>query len=143
VCQAGNPRWLDVSFQEKPDLVVGLITTRDASERPAEEGAGILPHVAEVTATIENRGDVLAGESTTRFWVRGDDIDRELRVIQTPALLPGSEVEVTALWDMRGRNGAYDIIVTADAFSELDELRKDNNSATVHVTVSGTHVELT
>ena len=127
---------------DKPDLVVGLITTRDASERPAEEGAGLLAEVAEVTATIENRGDAMAGETTTQFWVRGADVDRELRVIQTPALPPGAEVEVTALWDMRGRQGPYEIIVTADAFSQIDETRKDNNSATAHVVVRGTRVEL-
>jgi CARDB len=127
---------------DKPDLVVGLITTRDASERPAEEGAGLLAEVAEVTATIENRGDAMAGETITQFWVRGADVDRELRVIQTPALPPGAEVEVTALWDMRGRQGPYEIIVTADAFSQVDETRKDNNSATAHVVVRGTRVEL-
>jgi hypothetical protein len=127
---------------DKPDLVTGLITTRDAIERPSEEGAGLLSHVAEVTATIGNRGAAMAGETTTRFWVKGADIDRELRVVQTPALLPGTEVEVTALWDMRGRQGAYDIIVTADAFSQLDEVRKDNNAAVAHVFVRGTRVEL-
>lgn len=131
-----------MDLDDKPDLVAGLITTRDASERPAEEGAGLLAHVAEVTATIENRGGAMAGETTTRFWVKGADIDRELRVIQTPALPPGAEVEVTALWDMRGREGPYDIIVTADAFSELDEVRKDNNAAIAHVVVRGTRVEL-
>src|ERR671910_2640793 len=125
-----------------PDLAVGLIRTRDASDRPAEEGVGILPHVAEVTATIANVGDAIADETTTRFWVRGDDIDRELRVVHTPELLPGDEIEVTALWDVRDGPGAYTIIVTADAFSQIDEVRKDNNSATAHVTVRGTRVEL-
>lgn len=126
----------------KPDLAVGLITTRDARDRPAEEGVGILPHVVELTATIENVGDALADETTTRFWVRGADIDRELRVVHTPELLPGDAVEVTALWDIRDGPGAYTIIVTADAFSQIDEVRKDNNSATAHVTVEGTRVEL-
>jgi hypothetical protein len=60
-----------VTDAEKPDLALGLITMRDASERPAEEGAGIVPHAAEVTATIKNLGDAVAGETTTRFWVRG------------------------------------------------------------------------
>jgi hypothetical protein len=46
----------------KPDLAVGLIRTREASERLAEEGVGIVAHVAEVTATIVNRGDGLADE---------------------------------------------------------------------------------
>lgn len=126
----------------KPDIAVGLIRTRDASERPAEEGAGILPHVAEVTATIANLGSRVADETTTRFWVRGADIDRELRVVHTPGLLPGDEIEVTALWDVRDRQGAYAITVTADAFSQIDEVRKDNNSATAHVTVRDTRVEL-
>jgi subtilase family serine protease len=129
--------------KRKPDLVVGLITTRAASERPSEEGKGILAHVAELTATIENRGDALADETTTQFWVRGADIDRELRIVQTPALPPGAEIEVTALWDMRGRGGEYTIIVTADAFSQIEEARKDNNSAMAQVMVRGTYVELT
>jgi hypothetical protein len=34
------------------------------------------------------------------------------------------------------------ITVTADAFSQIDEVRKDNNSATAHVAVLGTRVEL-
>jgi hypothetical protein len=47
---------------DKPDLVVRLITTI---------------------------GDAAAGETTTHFWVRGAHVDRELRVIHTPELLPG------------------------------------------------------
>jgi subtilase family serine protease len=131
-----------VTDEGRPDLVVGLITTRDGSERSAEEGAGILPHVAEVTATIANIGDGFADETATRFWVRGPGIDRELRVVLTPALLPGDQVDVTALWDVRGREGTHAIVVTADAFSQLDESRTDNNSGTVRVTVRGRRVEL-
>jgi subtilase family serine protease len=125
-----------------PDLAVRLIRTRDAGERPAEEGAGIVAEVAELTATIANLGDAVADETTTRFWVRGADMDRELRVVHTPGLLPGDEVEVTALWDVRDRRGMYTIIVTADAFAQIDEVRKDNNVATAHVVVRGTRVEL-
>ncbi len=121
----------------KPDLAVGLIRTRDASERPAEEGAGLVPSVAEVTAIVENRGDAFADETATRFWVRGADVDRELRVVHTPGLLPGDQVEVTALWDVRVCEGEYAIIVIADAFGQIDEVRKDNNSATAHLIVRG------
>jgi len=121
----------------KPDLVVGLIRTRDASERSAEEGAGIVPSVAEVTAIVENRGDAFADETATRFWLQGADVDRELRVVHTPGLLPGDQVEVTALWDVRVCEGEYAIIVTADVFGQIDEVRKDNNSATAHLIVRG------
>ena len=126
----------------KPDLAVRLIRTRDASERPAEESAGIVAEVAELTATIANLGAAVADETTTRFWLRGADLDRELRVVHTPELPPGDEIEVTALWDVRDRRGRYAIIVTADAFSQIDEVRKDNNTATAHVTVRGTRVEM-
>ncbi|HEY2949631.1 MAG TPA: CARDB domain-containing protein [Micromonosporaceae bacterium] len=119
----------------KPDLVVGLIKTRDAGERSAEEGAGIVPFVAEVTATVENRGDGFADETATRFWVRGADVDREFRLVHTPGLLPGDQVEVTALWDVRQCHGEYVIIVTADVFGQIDEVRTDNNSATAHLIV--------
>jgi subtilase family serine protease len=131
-----------VTSTGKPDLAVRLITTRDASERPAEEGAGIVADVVELTATIGNLGDAVADETTTRFWVRGADLDRELRVVHTPGLLPGDEIEVTALWDVRDRRGLYTITVTADAFAQIDEARKDNNAATAHVMVRGTRVEL-
>jgi subtilase family serine protease len=131
-----------VTSAGKPDIAVGLIRTRDATERPADEGAGILSHVAEVTASIANLGSSLADETTTRFWVRGHDVDRELRIVHTPPLPPGDEIEVTALWDVRGREGSYVITVTADAFSQIDEVRKDNNSATAHVTVRRGRVEL-
>ena len=40
----------------KPNLAVGLITTRDSGDRPAEEGIGILPYVAELTAIIVASG---------------------------------------------------------------------------------------
>jgi hypothetical protein len=126
-----------------PDLAMGLIRLRDARDRPAEEGAGILAHVAELTATVQNRGDVLADETTTRFWVRGPDIDRELRAVYTPPVPPGEEVEVTALWDLRGRRGRYVITVTADAFSQTNEVRKDNNSSSIQVAVRDNHAELT
>jgi subtilase family serine protease len=126
----------------RPDLAVGLIRTRDATERPPEEGAGIVPYVAELTATIGNRGDAIADETATRFWVHGADIDRELRVVHTPALLPGDEIEVTALWDVRERLGAYTITVTADAFLQIDEVRKDNNAALAYVIVRAGRVEL-
>ncbi len=119
----------------KPDLAVGLIRTRDASERPIEEGAGIVPYVAELTATVENQGDAFADETATRFWVRGAGVDRELRVVHTPGLLPGDQIEVTALWDVRFSEGEYAIIVTADVFGQIDEVRKDNNVATAHLTV--------
>ncbi len=121
----------------KPDLAVGLIRTRDASERPTEEGAGIVPYVAELTATIENQGDAFADETATRFWIRGADLDRELRVVHTPGLLPGDQIEVTALWDVRMCEGEYAIIVTADVFGQIDEVRTDNNSATAHLIVRG------
>ena len=63
--------------------------------------------------------------------MRGADIDRELRVVYTPAVPPGDEVEVVAMWDVRDRHGDYVIIVTADAFSQIEELRTDNNSARI------------
>jgi subtilase family serine protease len=124
-----------------PDLDVGLIKVRDATQRFAEEG--IPAYVVEVTATISNRGDTLADETTTRFWARGADIDRELRVVYTPAVPPGDEVEVTATWDVRDRRGNYVITVTADAFSQIEELRTDNNSASVQVVVADGRVDIT
>src|SRR5919197_6147752 len=125
-----------------PDLAVGLITTRDAAERPPAERAGIVPGVVEVTAVIQNVGDALAEETVTRFWMRGADVDRELRVVHTPALLPGDQIEVTALWDVTNRHGTYTISVTADAFGQIDEARRDNNVGTVRVAVRGARVEL-
>jgi hypothetical protein len=74
-----------------PDLVVGLIRVRDAQERSAEEGAEIVPYVAELTAIVHNQGGALADETTTRFWVRGAHIDREMRVIYTPVMPPGRD----------------------------------------------------
>jgi hypothetical protein len=123
-----------------PDLDVGLIKVRDARQRSAEEG--IPPSVVEVTATICNRGDTLADETTTRFWARGADLDRELRIVYTPAVPPGDEVEVTATWDVRDRRGDYVITVTANAFSQIEEVRTDNNSASVHVAVADNRVDI-
>jgi subtilase family serine protease len=125
-----------------PDLAVGLIRVRDATQRSAEQGAGIPPYVVEVMATISNRGDSVADETTTRFWVRGADMDRELRVISTPAVPPGDEVEVTATWDVRDRRGDYVITVTADAFRQIAEVRTDNNSASVHVAIADARVDI-
>ena len=123
-----------------PDLAVGLIKVREATQRSAEEG--IPPYVVELTATISNRGDTLAEETTTRFWARGANMDRELRIVSTPALPPGEEVEVTATWDVRDRRGDYVITVTADAFSQIEEMRSDNNSASVHVAVEDARVHI-
>jgi subtilase family serine protease len=131
-----------VSPSGKPDLAVRLITTRDSGDRPAEQGIGILPYVAELTAIIVNAGDAVADETITRFWLRGAGVDRELRIVNTPGLLPGDEIEVTALWDVRDGPGSYTVTVTADAFSQIDEVRKDNNSDTAHVIVRGTRVQL-
>ena len=125
-----------------PDLAVGLIRVRDATQRSAEQGAGTPPYVVEVMATIGNRGDSVADETTTRFWVRGADMDRELRVISTPAVPPGDEVEVTATWDVRDRRGDYVITVTADAFSQIAEVRTDNNLASVAVAVADARVDI-
>jgi CARDB len=123
-----------------PDLAVGLIKVRNATQRPAEEG--IPPYVVELTATISNRGDALADETTTRFWARGADLDRELRVVYTPAVPPGEEVEVTATWDVRDRRGDYVITVTADAFSQIEDVRTENNFASVHVAVADNRVDI-
>lgn len=125
-----------------PDLAVGLIRVRDATQRSAEQGAGTPPYVVEVMVTISNRGDSVADETTTRFWVRGADMDRELRVISTPAVPPGDEVEVTATWDVRDRRGDYVITVTADAFSQIAEVRRDNNLASVAVAVADARVDI-
>ncbi len=125
-----------------PDLAVGLIRVRDAIQRSAEQGVGIPPYVVELIVTISNRGDSVADETTTRFWVRGADMDRELRVVATPALLPGDELEVTATWDVRDRRGDYVITVTADAFSEIEEMRTDNNSARIRVAVEDARVDI-
>jgi subtilase family serine protease len=129
-----------VTAAAKPDLSVGLITTRDAAERPAAEGAGMVPWVAELTATVANIGDAIAEETLTRFWLRGTGVDRELRVVNTPELPPGDEIEVTALWDIQDGSGDYTVTVTADAFGQLDEVRTDNNSASALLRVSGTRV---
>jgi hypothetical protein len=131
-----------VTTYDKPDLVVGLVRTRDSTERPADEGVGILPHVAEVIATVANVGAAIAEPTATRFWLRSASTVRELRIVETPELPPGEEVEVTALWDLRADSGEYAVIVTADAFAQIDELRKDNNMATVHVTVRSGRVEV-
>lgn len=126
----------------EPDLAVGLIRVRDSSERPPREGEGILPHVAEVTATLANIGEALAEETVTRFWVSGADVERELRIVHTPAVLPGDAIDVTALWDLRDGSGSYTITVTADAYTQIDEVRKDNNVASLNVVVRGTRVEV-
>jgi CARDB protein len=131
-----------VTETAKPDLAVGLIRTRDAVERPRAEGIGILPHVVELTATLANVGDAIAGETLTRFWIRGDGVDRELRMVNTPELPPGEEIEVTALWDVRDGPGYYTVIVTADAFGQLDELRTDNNTGQARLRVRDNRVEL-
>jgi hypothetical protein len=132
-----------VTQTAKPDLAVGLIRTRDARERPRAESSGILPHVVELTATITNVGDSIAGETLTRFWIRGDGVDRELRVVNTPELPPGEEIEVTALWDIRDGPGDYTVIVTADAFAQIDEIRTDNNTGQARLRVRDDRVELT
>jgi CARDB len=124
-----------------PDLAVGLIKVRDATQRAAEED--IPPNVVELMATISNRGDVVAEETTTRFWTQGADIDRELRVVYTPAVPPGDDFEVTATWDIRDIRGDYVIIVTADVFSQIEEACTDNNSAIVRVAVRDARVDIT
>ena len=125
----------------RPDLAVGLIKVRDATQRAAEEG--IPPYVIELTATISNRGDAVAEETTTRFWVQGADIDRELRIIYTPDVPPGDEIEVTATWDIRDIRGDYVITVAADAFSQIEEERRENNSARVRVAIRDARVDIT
>jgi hypothetical protein len=104
--------------------------------------AEIVAYVAELTAILHNQGDALADETTTRVWVRGADIDREQRVINTPVVPPGEEIEGTALWGIRDRRGECVITVTADAFGQITEVRKDNNSASIHVVVRDTRVDL-
>ena len=93
-------------------------------------------------ATIENVGDALADETTTRFWLNSEGIDRQLRVVHTPEILPGDAIEVTAMWDLRDGPGDYVITVTADAFCQIDQLRTDHSSGKVRASVRGLHVEL-
>jgi hypothetical protein len=71
-----------VTDAQLPDLVAGLIKVRDAQGRFDECGETV-PYVAELTAVVHNQGDAIADETTTLFWIRGADIDRELRVIYT------------------------------------------------------------
>ena len=72
-----------------PDLAVGLIRVRDGTQRSAEQGGGIPPYVVEVMVKISNRGESVANETTTRFWVRGPDMDQELRIVATPRCAAG------------------------------------------------------
>jgi hypothetical protein len=64
-------------------------------------------------------------------------------VVYTPAVPPGDEVEVTATWDVRDRRGDYVITVIADAFSQIEEVRTDNNSARIHLAVADNRVDIT
>jgi hypothetical protein len=106
------------------------------------KGFGIVPYVGELTAIVHNQGTPLPTRPPRGSLVRGADIDKELRVIYTPVVPPGEEIEVTALWDIRGRRAEYVITVTADAFGQITEVGKDNNSASVHVAVRDTRVDL-
>jgi hypothetical protein len=128
------------SWEARPRRGVDQDTGRRRSPRGGR--VGLVKNVVEVIATVENVGDALAGETTTRFWVRSTEVDRELRVVHTPEIPPGDAIEVTALWDLRDGPGPYTITVTADAFSQINEVRKDNNVAVVHVRVRGTRAEL-
>jgi hypothetical protein len=130
-----------VNETNQPDLVVRLIRTRDDRDRSPER-AGLVPHVVELIATLANLGDGVAGETITRFRVSGAGVEREVRLVNTPELLPGDEVEVTALWDLREGSGEYTIAVSADAFHQLAKGRTDESSATVDVTVEGTRVDI-
>jgi hypothetical protein len=47
--------------------------------------------------------------------------------VHTPEILPGDAIEVTALWDLRDGPGDYVITVTADAFSQIDQVRTDDS----------------
>ena len=69
-------------------------------------------------------------------------MDQELRIVATPAVPPGEEVEVTATWDVRDRHGDYVITVTAVAFSQIEEVRTDNNSGNVRVAVLDARVDI-
>jgi hypothetical protein len=144
VSRAGRPARpgeTTVTDAGMPDLEVGLIRTRDGTARPAEEGVGILPHAVEVTATVVNIGDAAAESTITRFWPSGETVDRELRIVHTPDLHPGGEVEVTALWDLRDGPGAYTITATTDASAQLDEGGKGDDVSSVDVVVRGRRVE--
>jgi hypothetical protein len=70
-----------------PDLAVGLIRVRDAGQRSAAQAAGIVPYVAELTAIIHNLGEALAEKPPPGSGYRFD-IDRELRLVYTPAVPP-------------------------------------------------------
>jgi len=98
--------------------------------------------VVEVTATVQNIGDAVADETITRFWVSGAAVERELRIVHTPEMLPGDAIDVTALWDLRDGSGSYTITATADVYTQIDETRKDNNVASLNVIVRGRRVEL-
>jgi hypothetical protein len=99
-------------------------------------------HICRADGHRPHQGDALADETTTRFWVRCADIHRELLVIYTPVVPPGEEIEVTALRDIRGRRGEYLITVTADAFGQIIEVRKDNNSGSIRVVIRDTRIDL-
>jgi len=54
----------------------------------------------------------------------------------------GEQIEVTALWDVRGCRGNYVITVTADAFGQISKVRKHNTATSIHVVVRDTRVDL-
>jgi len=58
-----------VTEAQLPDLVVGLIRVRDAEGRSADEGAEIVPHVAELIAIVHNQGDAQADETALQTFL--------------------------------------------------------------------------
>jgi subtilase family serine protease len=54
---------------------------------------------------------------------------------------PGEEIDVTGCGTFAA-GGEYVITVAADASGQITEVRKDNNSASVHVVVRDTRIDL-
>jgi hypothetical protein len=132
-----------VTNADEPDVVARLIKTRDARYRPAEEGRAFSPTSPEVTATIQNFGDAIAGETTARFWVRGEHVDRELASstplscrLATKSRSPLSGTFVTA-------QGSTRSLFQRTRFRRLTSSARTTTDAIVPVTVRANRVEQT
>ena len=91
-----------------------------------------------VSATVTNRGTMLAPASRTEFRLSDGSL---LGTVDTPAIGAGGSATVQLGWDTRGANGEYVITTTADSAAAVAEANEANNRANLTVTVRGNKVQ--
>jgi len=115
----------------RPNLVV------PADSLTFDPPAALEGQTVTVSLRVRNKGRGPAGASRARLYDGAPGLGLVVDEASVPPLAPGAEAALTLSFPTEGRAGQHALYVVADAASEVEESREDDNAATRSLSVVG------